>query len=189
MDLVFNPFRSCFCLIRIWICNCESIILRFFIFSCTFLDLSWSISGLKHVFFWSLLHTNWILFSILLDHNFALFRSEYQLWEQSNDFPTSVALFWIFAPRRGSCHVNHFGFTSGEPPKTQYTDFGVNASNFVWSWKPYPTTLLFLSNHGSFGFSCFWIDEIFVCSCFCQISFVPRPVRFFVLDAWKLDYE
>ena len=87
---------------------------------------------------------------------------------------------WRPRSRRGSCHVNHFGFTSREPPKTQYKDCGVNASNFVWSWKPYPTTLLFLSNHGSFGFSCFWIDETFVCSCFCQTSFVPRPVRFFL---------
>ena len=44
--------------------------------SAFFLDLSGSILGLKHVLFRSLIHTDWILFSILLGRYFAQFRSE-----------------------------------------------------------------------------------------------------------------
>ena len=41
--------------------------------SAFFLDLSGSILGLKHVLFRSLIHTDWILFSILLGHYFSSF--------------------------------------------------------------------------------------------------------------------
>ena len=44
-----------------------------------FLDLSGSILGLNHVLFRSLIHTNWILFSTLLDHYFAQIRSEFAI--------------------------------------------------------------------------------------------------------------
>ena len=43
--------------------------------------LSASILGLKHVMFGSLIHTNWILLSIILGHYFAQFRSETSHYE------------------------------------------------------------------------------------------------------------
>ena len=90
LDHVFALFRSEYAIVRTiqWFSN----------FSCTFLDLSWSIPGLKHVFFRSLIHTYWILFSILLDHNFALFRFEYAIVRTiqwfSNFSCTSLDLLW-----------------------------------------------------------------------------------------------
>ena len=50
LNPVFNSFRSLFCSNQIWICNYESRIQWFPNFICVFLDLLWSISGLKHVF-------------------------------------------------------------------------------------------------------------------------------------------
>ena len=47
--------------------------------------------------FRSLIYTDWILFSILLGHYFAHFRSETAIMRAKfNDFPTSSAFFWIF---------------------------------------------------------------------------------------------
>ena len=47
--------------------------------------------------FRSLIYTDWILFSIVLGHFFAQFRSETAIVRpEFNDFPTSSAFFWIF---------------------------------------------------------------------------------------------
>ena len=68
-----------------------------FLLHLNFLDLSGSISGLKHVLYKFLTHTNWILFSILLDHYFAQITSEFAIMRaEFNDFPSSSASFWIF---------------------------------------------------------------------------------------------
>ena len=154
LDIVFNPCGSLFCSIQIWNCHYGTKIYWFFNFICIFLDLWWSILGLKHVFldpwcipigscfqsfgvimffnsdlklplweqslmifllhlhfldlsgsilglkhviFGSLIHTDWILFSILLGHYFAQFRSEIAIRRtEFNDFSTSSAFFWIF---------------------------------------------------------------------------------------------
>ena len=62
--------------------------------------------GLKLIFFRSSIHTNWILFSILLDHAFALFRSELAVFRSvSNDFPTSAAFLDLSRSILGLKHV------------------------------------------------------------------------------------
>ena len=151
LDIVVNYFGSLVCSIQIWNGHYENRIQWFFDFICIFLDLSWSLLGLKHVFldpwyipigswfqsiwvsilfnldlklplweqnlivfqlhlhffgsfminfgsetciFRSLIYTDWILFSILLGHYFAQFRSETAIMRtEFNDFPTSSAFF------------------------------------------------------------------------------------------------
>ena len=53
--------------------------------------------GSETCIFRSLIYTDWILFSVLLGHYFAQFRSETAIMRtEFNDFPTSSAFFWIF---------------------------------------------------------------------------------------------
>ena len=77
--------------------------LMIFLLHLHFLDLSGSILVLKHVIFGSLIHTDWILFSILLGHYFAQFRSEIAIRRtEFNDFSTSSAFFGSFMINFGS---------------------------------------------------------------------------------------
>ena len=59
--------------------------------------------GFETCIFKPLIYTNWILFSILLGHCFAQFRSETAIMgAEFNDFPTSCGFFWPFMINFGS---------------------------------------------------------------------------------------
>ena len=59
--------------------------------------------GSETCIFWFMIYTKWILFSILLGHCFAQFRSETAIMRaEFNDFPTSSGFFWPFMINFGS---------------------------------------------------------------------------------------
>ena len=77
-----------------------------FLLHLNFVDLSGSLLGLKHVLFRSLIHTDWNLFSILLGHYFAKFRSETAIMRvEFNNFPTTFAFLDLSGSILGLKHV------------------------------------------------------------------------------------
>ena len=71
--------------------------LMIFLLHLDFFDLSWSILGLKHVFFDSWYIPNGYCFQSFWGNFFAQFRCETAIMRaEFNDFSTSSAFFWIF---------------------------------------------------------------------------------------------